>query len=275
MLWKQLWSLKIHARLRVFLWRVLAGVIPPRDIACPICNAEVETLFHLFKECQGVKAIAFASAWGFRIEGWEVENIVDIISHCIHPRFSSVGIFGKDWHSVFFSSLLYCCWLYRNKVVHEKDPALHGMVVMFNRIVSEDLGNSGEVELLKEAEGAKLGNEGLWTVPPAGWLKANTDAAFKNGKAGLGLVIRDETGELVLFSTKTIACISAKVAELMAIEWASEIAERERWLRIVWSSDALELVKAINEEADPEEWDIRLGVLLIRNRQARALWEFC
>lgn len=75
-IWEQIWKLNIQERLKYFLWRVMAEVVPTRevmvrktgfgDLNCPICNAEVESLFHLFKEGQGVKAIAFASLWGFK-----------------------------------------------------------------------------------------------------------------------------------------------------------------------------------------------------------------
>lgn len=75
--WKSLWDLKIHDRLKLFLWRILANVIPSRsflasriglpDSSCPVCDAELEDLFHIFKKCQPVKILAFASQWGMYI----------------------------------------------------------------------------------------------------------------------------------------------------------------------------------------------------------------
>lgn len=60
MLWGKLWKLKIHDRMKLFLWRVMVDAIPTRvrmarrtrvgEVCCPICGAEEETLFHLFKE---------------------------------------------------------------------------------------------------------------------------------------------------------------------------------------------------------------------------------
>lgn len=49
----------------------MANVIPTREILCPICGAERETLFHLFKECQRARMIAFTSVWRFQLESWE------------------------------------------------------------------------------------------------------------------------------------------------------------------------------------------------------------
>ncbi|KAL8468962.1 hypothetical protein ACS0TY_031967 [Phlomoides rotata] len=44
-----------------------------------------------------------------------------------------------------------------------------------------------------------------WTPPPQGHLKINTDAAsFSNGEAGLGFVIRSETGRVFCVGMKRI-----------------------------------------------------------------------
>lgn len=53
------------------------------------------------------------------------------------------------------------------------------------------------------------------------WLKVNTDAAFKNGKAAIGLVVRNEIGEIVLIMTKILGCKTTLMAELHAVEWAT------------------------------------------------------
>lgn len=106
---------------------------------CPICGVEEENLFDLFKECQGARMIAFASVWGFRLENWEVSNISDIISCCINPGERPAVGRERRWQTIFFSSLLYCCWLYRNKVVHEGAVDSAFIIIMCNRMVEEQL----------------------------------------------------------------------------------------------------------------------------------------
>lgn len=69
-MWKLLWKMDIHERLKVFLWRVAAEALPSKDQVakrlagieqdCSLCGQANETLFHLFKECHGSKAFAFA-----------------------------------------------------------------------------------------------------------------------------------------------------------------------------------------------------------------------
>lgn len=70
-IWKSLWKSNVHEQLKIFGWRLLANALPTRDIlarrigiidtCCLICGNNYESTFHLFKECVGIRAIAFAS----------------------------------------------------------------------------------------------------------------------------------------------------------------------------------------------------------------------
>lgn len=52
-------------------------------MVCGLCGEETETLFHLFKECQLTKLIAFASKWSFKLDKWQVINLKDLIDLCV------------------------------------------------------------------------------------------------------------------------------------------------------------------------------------------------
>jgi hypothetical protein len=51
--WDRIWKLKIHERLKMFLWRVGANLLPTKerisqrfataDLSCILCNAEIKT----------------------------------------------------------------------------------------------------------------------------------------------------------------------------------------------------------------------------------------
>lgn len=56
-----------------------------------------------------------------------------------------------------------------------------------------------------------------------GWLKANTDVAFKRGDAALGLVVQNDRGEVVLLSSKLFKCVSVLEAKLQALLWATKV----------------------------------------------------
>lgn len=40
--------------------------------------------------------------------------------------------------------------------------------------------------------------EGVWKPPPKGVWKVNTDAALVGGKVGIGMVVRDSVGDVVM-----------------------------------------------------------------------------
>lgn len=76
--WIHLWKVKIHDRLKIFLWRIMANVIPTHALIfdrlgkggcnCVFCYVEEESLFHLFKECYYIRSLAFASKWGCKLD---------------------------------------------------------------------------------------------------------------------------------------------------------------------------------------------------------------
>lgn len=59
--WRQLWQLLVPAKVRNFLWRTMANVVPTADNLmqhrvkvhhlCPICNASNETIYHVLFDC--------------------------------------------------------------------------------------------------------------------------------------------------------------------------------------------------------------------------------
>lgn len=82
-IWDQLWKSKLHERLKMFLWRMLANVIPTREVLLQrvgggdrslFCDGEMESLIHIFKECHYIWSLAFASFWGLKIDQLEVES---------------------------------------------------------------------------------------------------------------------------------------------------------------------------------------------------------
>lgn len=123
--WAWLWKLKIHERLKVFLWRMKAEVLPTNmEIwkrtksgfgSCPACGAEKETFFHIFYECQSAKVVAFSSKWGLRIKKWGLTNFNQVISLCINPDANMIpsGL-SNDHFTMLMVSLFYFIWNLRN-----------------------------------------------------------------------------------------------------------------------------------------------------------------
>lgn len=69
-MWRLIWQSKLHERLELFLWRVVANFLPMNSILaarmggsenrCGLCGQEAKTFSHLFRTCNVSRAFAFA-----------------------------------------------------------------------------------------------------------------------------------------------------------------------------------------------------------------------
>jgi hypothetical protein len=66
-LWKSLWKLKVPAKIKIFGWRALKGLLPCRAIlanrhvgdagGCPICQNGAEDIKHMIFTCDRAKQV--------------------------------------------------------------------------------------------------------------------------------------------------------------------------------------------------------------------------
>ncbi|KAF3437170.1 hypothetical protein FNV43_RR19923 [Rhamnella rubrinervis] len=90
-----------------------------------------------------------------------------------------------------------------------------------------------------------------WVPPLAGWIKVNVDAAYNPSRSAAAMVVRDASGRLLFLSSALLTSQSPFEAELSALHWSSEFAERGGWTNGVWEMDALEVVKEIESSSGP------------------------
>lgn len=65
--WKNLWSLKVPAKLRNFAWRLARNSVPTEEVrahrnmaessVCPICNSAEDTWKHALVQCSMAKCV--------------------------------------------------------------------------------------------------------------------------------------------------------------------------------------------------------------------------
>lgn len=70
-LWREVWGAKLQPKLKLFVWKILKGILPTRvnlkkrkipiDNKCPICKVEEETIEHLLFGCDWVRTVWFGS----------------------------------------------------------------------------------------------------------------------------------------------------------------------------------------------------------------------
>ncbi|KAL7002593.1 tetrahydrofolate synthase [Sarracenia purpurea var. burkii] len=87
-----------------------------------------------------------------------------------------------------------------------------------------------------------------WVPPNTGWHKANFDEAWcKDGKAGIGVVIRDEYGLVLASYVEQRACLAnAENTEALGACRALEVVHSLGLKKVQLEGDALNIIKAIN-----------------------------
>jgi hypothetical protein len=93
-----------------------------------------------------------------------------------------------------------------------------------------------------------------WVKPPAGWVKLTIDGSFRaeDGTAGIGMVLRDDTGEVIFSVCQFInSCEEAFEAELLACSEGLGLAIQHCQLPILIDSDCTQLISALKNPAGP------------------------
>jgi hypothetical protein len=115
--WKCLWKLKIHHRLRLFLWKSIWNILPTKtristsilnstmDTSCSLCSFPTDSLFHLFFSCPIARVVWQNSFWPLDILALRMSSMVlwlDIILYL-----EKVGIPLSDTHLFRIFALVY------------------------------------------------------------------------------------------------------------------------------------------------------------------------
>ena len=106
-LWPSLWKLRMHERLKVFLWRLVSNALPTNlcinqktgvgDPICPLCGKKDESYSHIFLKCQVIKPIWFGLSWGLYPERIPAVNSYELLNFVINPPLSQgQSIVHKD-----------------------------------------------------------------------------------------------------------------------------------------------------------------------------------
>ncbi|KAF3439960.1 hypothetical protein FNV43_RR18238 [Rhamnella rubrinervis] len=144
-------------------------------------------------------------------------------------------LWAKIWESNLHES-------FRNEQRHSGKKRIEDFVRILNDNVM-DFYNALKVRL--DTTSFEKGTE-TWTRPPSNYLKANTDAAYREGRTALAFVLRDDFGNIVYLASKLERASSPLEAEFMALECALKLSEAHHWSNILWSADSQEMVNAIN-----------------------------
>ncbi|XP_010666966.1 uncharacterized protein LOC104884068 [Beta vulgaris subsp. vulgaris] len=172
-----------------------------------------------------------------------VENLLHLFRDCL-VAMSLFGTFGAQGTKRFLKGLSY----------HPR--------FLLNRVLADFFTNTKAFQV----DGAKAGGRQLvikWKPPRSGFLKLNTDGAWKPDwtKAGAGGVFRNATGDWEFGFSKKVDAGLAEAAELMAIREGLQIAWDRNFHNLEVECDAKGVIKLLSSPLEAENHP--LGVIIM------------
>ncbi|XP_042984282.1 uncharacterized protein LOC122313374 [Carya illinoinensis] len=238
-----------------------------KDPLCPICVNKEETVCHVLWNCPA--AVDVWAEVNSPVQKWPTgETDLGQLWNKVVERC------GED-EVVLIATVMRNIWLRRNSLVFEDDFSSPG--ALFNKAKS----SIAAYQEAQEKQGMGAGHVRVhrervrWRAPREGVVKVNWDAAYelKNKKMGLGVVIRDGEGEVLVSLCKPSSySVSAAVAEAEALWRAMLLCIELNFGEVVFEGDALGIIQVACSTEEIWEWygqrleDIR-GLL-----KRRPLW---
>ncbi|KAL4385238.1 hypothetical protein GQ457_15G008200 [Hibiscus cannabinus] len=249
-----------------FVWRLLHGRVPVKselakrgffpsvDICCPFCSVETESIDHLFFSCNFSWRI-----WSSIANYWEIslvlqQNPMEVF--LAWPHLCSKVDSTHMWRLLPFA-IVWSIWLHRNEIVFQGKVVDVGQL-LYNvklraawwfkakepdSIMFLDLIISDPSLASWKAESISKSNASLaWSPPPLGFLKLNVDGACdRTSNCGVGGVLRNHQGVILLEFSRNIGTGSSLLAEILAIKFAVDYFINSEWSsksRLIIESDS-------------------------------------
>ncbi|KAF5481359.1 hypothetical protein F2P56_002016 [Juglans regia] len=198
--WQEVWGLNIPGKVKIFMWRAMKELLATRvnlslrkitdSSSCPICKNDDESVMHAIWYCP-----AAADVWSesdIVIQKWSLYE-----TDLLKLWDSLVEKVSKD---VLEETVMVMrnIWLRRNEFIFEGVFKRPSQVIKATRnelrVFQLAQQNAKQNPIPRVDRGAVS-----WSRPRESFVKANWDAAMsrKDRKVGLGVVIRDEEGEIL------------------------------------------------------------------------------
>jgi hypothetical protein len=258
--WLSLWGLKIQARLKHLLWKIAWDILPSRSKigrfvisaeedawVCPFCKGPVETLCHIFLECDLARILWRSSPWPLMTSVYASRPISDWISAIIFPA-ASLAIPSSEVRKfqLFAALTLDFIWMSRNKLIHEGlIPSPSKAIRQISFVLNSHVAAWRDCAL-----------PSIWMPPSAGHFKCNFDVAVRSSFAVAAAVISDESGNIVLAATQRILSLDALQGEARAALLGVRLASSAGLVRLELEGDALLVILAINSPSSFVSWSI-------------------
>ncbi|PKU77540.1 Putative ribonuclease H protein [Dendrobium catenatum] len=248
---------RLHPRERIFWWRLFRDAIPTnawlarRNLSdsdhCPWGCLVEENRGHCSVHCLKLKqVVGCLSSWGFHLP--EPNSFEELICSLKGLARDNPALGRIQCYAV------YQTWRARNALKHGRS---YGTPKVIAATVLSQIPKTFSMPLLEQwciNQPIGLPINKLWCTPPPNWLKVNFDAALlPSNSAGLGMVVRDDLGRLIVASGKCLEHWDPIQAEMRAALAFAEVIEEWMYDRdgIIVEGDSSEAVQWLHEVHRP------------------------
>jgi hypothetical protein len=203
-LWNDLWTLKVPAVVKVFLWKACNNLLPTQenlfkrkvssDPLCPICGVEVETISHILWSCPSSSDVWGACSKKIQKCSIAAMDFTQMLGQLL------VKMEKEDIE--FLATVARRIWLRRNSFVFGGD-FLPPNCLIKNATEAWEEFYAAEQKVPTAEVHSPVCPVPTWKAPPWGVFKINWDAAIdKSSKMmGVGVIVRDGEGEVIAACT--------------------------------------------------------------------------
>ncbi|KAF7802436.1 reverse transcriptase [Senna tora] len=229
-----------------------SSFVVPKDIWKAIWRNEDETREHLLHFCKWLESILwFGSMFCARWNRFEVRRVDEWWCNLLLGD-------GKvdDWIASLFAYTCWHIWKPRCRKVFEHEEVDSAFVIQRSFADAAKFWNLNGLmdDVLNCGKG--LVDRSVWSPPVGNDLKINCDASFLPdfGVTGLGVVIRNCNGEVIVGRSIRSSAFSVNVAEALALKEALKTALELNLMNFSVESDCRDLVKAVNSKDLKWDW---------------------
>ncbi|KAF7837231.1 uncharacterized protein G2W53_005713 [Senna tora] len=216
---KWIWKLHCHARQKVFIWALFFNAIPNRvnlkrrglsvPITCPLCNGDVESLNHLFRDCAPVREVWRLTKSNtdldrdHEFQPWLKQTVTNHSQAHLDIPSGTLAVF-TIWH----------IWKARNNLFFKQKNLVPTLVA------KRAIASAAEFHFLTDNKNRSMSQDTRlvrWKPPPEGWLKLNTDGSSSNDLFSVAGVIRDSVGNWIYGFSEFVGRGNSLKAEIWAI----------------------------------------------------------
>ncbi|KAH9666707.1 reverse transcriptase domain-containing protein [Citrus sinensis] len=250
--WNKIWKLAVPAKIKNFLWRAVANVVPTADNLlsrrvevhpyCSICNASLETIYHVLVDCPFAKQCWMVSLVGY------AGNFVTF-GAWLDALFTRCSI--ED--SCLAAMVCWGLWQNRNTKVWRH---VVGRVPQVLNKAGQDLFQWQRARQLSHFTqmpvDLTLGSF-CWKRLRVGWFKCNVDAATSRAttRISYGTVIRSSEGQFLAAKCGSlVGNFEAREAEALGVREVLSWLKNTQFFPIIIETDCLQVFNALIDSKD-------------------------